>query len=358
MEDARNGNGGGNGGKSSGAGKKKGRKLTAAGKRKKKAALGKRTATATISTSTLPIKKRKISSNLSVKTDADETDKKTDKESSKSSDKESSKSSDKESSKSSIKPNPSETENNTDEGSSADPANLNEALPDSEENPTNVDSVPKNYQSVADKGDEKSSEDDDKIVTDLANEPNVETMVAIEVPKSNVSNASSSSTHRKQPSNPSGRKKGTIKASKKSPSTNRGRGKKKAVPLRKRNEKLLQKRGKKMLNKSEKMAAAVAKAVKTPPTIKVKSISTENRVVGKRGRKPHLTEEDKELALYKSLKKRLHKKLRAMVGFTKLEEDCFMCKEKGELIFCDNKKCAKGYHIACVKKLFKLPKGW
>lgn len=35
---------------------------------------------------------------------------------------------------------------------------------------------------------------------------------------------------------------------------------------------------------------------------------------------------------------------------------CFICGEGGELLFCDNKTCPKGYHIHCLK-LKRPPKG-
>lgn len=121
---------------------------------------------------------------------------------------------------------------------------------------------------------------------------------------------------------------------------------KKKTALMKRKQKL-QNRGKKIAvpPKKRKIAQSLTTPKKTPTT-----------TPGKRGRKPHLTEEDKENALYKSLKKRRQRKLKAMVGISKLDDNCYVCRAEGDLIFCDNKKCPRGYHITCVKK-FKFPKG-
>lgn len=128
---------------------------------------------------------------------------------------------------------------------------------------------------------------------------------------------------------------------------NAGKGAKKKNTLRKRNEKLGPNRNIKILPKKRKLMKPVT-------VVKAKKLETSG--LKKRGRKPHLTEEDKEEALYKSIKKRIQNKLRFMTGISKLDEVCFVCGKAGELIVCDNKKCPRGYHITCVKKI-KFPKG-
>ncbi|XP_065214997.1 uncharacterized protein NSD [Planococcus citri] len=326
-------NGGGNGSKSSRA-RKKGRKLTAAGKRKRKAAMAKRASTAAASSSTLPIKKRKLSTKA-----ADTTA-------------ETSTNPDESSKQNPQQPDTDEKETNPVEQSSTDElvktleTNPTSATTTAEEDQPIAASSPKGTEKVTNEGEKNTTEygtDEEHTISLEDIETMAETTVAIEVPKTDVSDENTTSVTVKSSPKRRGRKKGTVVKKK---VTLKGRPKKKVMPKR------LLKRGKKIIVKKTKKTTDAAK--KSP---KIKMKTDENRVVGKRGRKPHLTDQDKELALYKTLKKRLHKKLRAMVGLAKLEEDCFMCKEKGELIFCDNKKCSKGYHIPCVKKLFQLPRG-
>jgi histone-lysine N-methyltransferase NSD2 len=65
-------------------------------------------------------------------------------------------------------------------------------------------------------------------------------------------------------------------------------------------------------------------------------------------------EEDKKPRIdLQNLAKR-RKKRRSSV---KVSSDvCFICGEGGELRFCDNKTCPKGYHLQCLK-LERFPHG-
>lgn len=78
-----------------------------------------------------------------------------------------------------------------------------------------------------------------------------------------------------------------------------------------------------------------------------------------RGRpKTPKTEEEKQALLFEMMRKRIQRKIEEMT-LCKLDEKCFVCgdsQEDEELLFCDNNKCPKGYHLQCVN-LMKWPSG-
>lgn len=81
--------------------------------------------------------------------------------------------------------------------------------------------------------------------------------------------------------------------------------------------------------------------------------------IERRGRpKTPKTEAEKQAMLFEMMRRRIQRKIEEMT-FCKLDEKCFVCGDaqiEDELLFCDNNKCPKGYHLQCVN-LVKWPSG-
>lgn len=86
------------------------------------------------------------------------------------------------------------------------------------------------------------------------------------------------------------------------------------------------------------------------PAMRKKEQREDQPYVERRGRKkvPKDQEEKKDL-FFQILKRRIEQKIKYMT-VSEVDDNCFKCRIEGELLYCDNNACPRGYHLSCVSK--------
>jgi hypothetical protein len=72
--------------------------------------------------------------------------------------------------------------------------------------------------------------------------------------------------------------------------------------------------------------------------------------VERRGRKKIPKDVNEKKALFLDILKRRIKQKVEQMTVNEVDDKCFKCGEEGELLFCDNNGCPRGYHLPCVNK--------